>query len=73
MRPFQKAFDQPEFIHHLQGQGMQVVAAKIADEVRMLPQHTDVDADMSRQFPSIIPAGRGGEARSANEREVLFN
>ncbi len=67
MRPFQKAFDQPEFIHHLQGQGMQVVAAKIADEVRMLPQHTDVDADMSRQFPSIIPAG------SAVKHDLLMN
>jgi hypothetical protein len=55
--PFQEAFDQPEFVHQLQGQGMQVVAAKIADEVRMLPRHTDVDADMSRQFLSIIPAG----------------
>jgi len=32
MRPYQQAFDQPEFIHHLQGQGMHGVAAKIAEK-----------------------------------------
>jgi hypothetical protein len=44
VRLFQKAVAEPEFIHHLQGRGMNCVAAKVAEEVRVLFQHHDIDA-----------------------------
>src|SRR5207237_10759299 len=49
MRQFQEAVDQPELVHHLQRGGMHGVAAKIAEEIRMLLQHHDVDAGASEQ------------------------
>ncbi len=50
MRQFQKPVAQPELIHHLQGRGMHGVAAKIAEEIRMLFQHHDIDAGAAEQI-----------------------
>ena len=49
MRQFQKRLDQAQFAHQLERRGMNRVAAEIAEEVRMLLQHHDVDAGAREQ------------------------
>jgi hypothetical protein len=39
-----KLIEQPELVHHLESRGMDGIAAKIAQEVRMLFEHQHFDA-----------------------------
>ena len=50
MRPLEKIFEQTEFIHDLQRRGMHGVAAKVAEEIRMLLQHHDIDAGAAEEI-----------------------
>jgi hypothetical protein len=49
MRQFQERVDQAQFAHQLERRRMNRVPAEIAEEVRMLLQHHDVDAGAREQ------------------------
>ncbi|MGY3359168.1 hypothetical protein ACVWZK_005831 [Bradyrhizobium sp. GM0.4] len=44
MRQLQESVDQAELVHHLERRRMHGVAAEVAEEIRMLLQHHDIDA-----------------------------
>ena len=69
MRPLEEIVEQAQFVDHLQGRGMDGVAAEIAEEVRVLLEHDHVDAG-AREKEAEHHAGRSaaGNAAARNER-----
>ena len=51
VRNLQEVIDQAQFIHHLQGRGMDGIAAEIPEEVGVLLQHNRLDAGATQQIP----------------------
>ena len=49
MRPGEESLQQAEFVQHLQCRRMHGVAAEIAQEIRVLFQHHDLDAGARQQ------------------------
>ena len=50
MRDLQEAVDQPQLIHHLQGRGVNGVAAEIPKKIGVLFQHQRLDAGAAQQI-----------------------
>ncbi len=44
MRKLQEPVEEPQFIHELERRGMNRVAAEIAEEIRVLLQHNDMNS-----------------------------
>ena len=66
MRQFQESVAEPEFVHHLQGRGMHGVAAKIAEEVRVLFQHHDIDPGPTQQIAQHHAGGTAADDAAAD-------
>ena len=49
MRQLEEFVEQAEFVHHVQGRGMDRVAAEVAQEVTVLFQHHDLDPRARQQ------------------------
>jgi hypothetical protein len=65
MRPFQELVEQTELVHDLQRGRVDGVAAKVAQKVRVLLEHDDVDARACQQIPQHHPGGTAaGDAAS---------
>ena len=49
MRQGEKGLDEPELLHHLEGRGMDGVAAEVTQEVRVLLEHEHVHASAGEE------------------------
>src|SRR5262249_60363113 len=56
VRQLEELVEQTELAHHVEGRGMDDVAAEVAQEVAMLLEHDDVDAGAREQEPEHEPA-----------------
>ena len=65
VRKLEKRLEQAELMHHLQGRGMDGVAAKIPQEIRMLFQHDDLDAGPRQQQAQHHPGGAAAHDAAA--------
>ena len=73
VRQLQEVVEQAEFVHHVQGRGMDGVAAEVAQEVAVLLQHDAPDAAARQQKaqhhagrPATHDAALGGERRHSS-------
>jgi hypothetical protein len=57
MRPFQKFFEQTEFVHDLKCRGMNRIAPEVAQEIGMLLQNQDFDSGPCQQIAQHYPGG----------------
>ncbi len=73
MRSFKEAVEQAELVHHFEGRGMNRIAAEVAQEIRVLLQHHDVDAGASEQQAEHHP-GRpaASDAAAGTEHFLAF-
>ena len=58
VRQLEELVEQTELAHHVEGRGMDGVAAEVAQEVAMLLEHDDVDAGAREQEAEHEPALR---------------
>jgi len=70
VRQFQEFIQQTEFMHQLERRGMDRVAAKIAQEVRVFFQHDDIDAG-TREQEAEHHAGRTAADDATTGREMF--
>jgi len=70
VRQFEEIIEQAEFCHHVQGRGMNSVAAEIAQEVCMFLEHDDVDPGAGEQEAQHEPARSAAD--DAPTRGELF-
>ncbi len=68
VRQLQKLVEQPELVHQFERRGMNGVAAKVAEEIRVLFQNDNVDAG-ARQQKSQHDAGRPAAGNAAGGRD----
>ena len=69
MRQFQELVDQAQFAHQLERRRMNRVAAEIAEEIRVLLQHHDVDAGAREQESEHHSRGpAAGDAALSGDR-----
>jgi len=57
VRPFQKFFEQTEFVHDLKCRGMNSIAPEVAQEIGMLLQNQDLDPGPRQQIGQHYPGG----------------
>jgi hypothetical protein len=57
VRPFQKLFEQTEFVHDLKCRGMHRIAPEVAQEIGMLLQNQDFDSGPRQQKAQHYPGG----------------
>src|SRR5262252_2454585 len=57
VRQLEELVEQTELAHHVEGRGMDGVAAEVAQEVAVLLEHDDVDARAREQEAEHEPAG----------------
>ncbi len=55
MRQAQERVEQPEFVQHLQGRGVDRVAAEVAQEIGVLFQHQHIDSGAGQQIAQHHP------------------
>ena len=68
MRPFQELFEQTKLVHDLERRGMDGVAAKVAQEVRVLFQHHHLDAGACQQIAEHHAGGSAsGDAAASGD------
>ena len=69
VRQLEELLEQPELVHQFERRGMDGVAAKVAQEIRVLLEHDDIDAGARQQEAEHHP-GRpaAGNAASGADR-----
>ncbi len=65
VRQPQELLEQAELGHQLERRGMNGVAAEIAQEIGVLPEHDDVDAGTRQEEPEHEPAGPASDDAAA--------
>ena len=65
MRKLEESLQQAELVHELKGRGMNGVAAEIAQEIRVLLQHDDVDPRPRQQQAEHHPGGPAADNAAA--------
>jgi hypothetical protein len=71
MRQFQERVDQAQFAHQLERRWMNRVAAEIAEEIRVLLQHHDVDAGAREKKSEHHSCGAAaGDATLCGDRRI---
>src|SRR5436190_10412814 len=65
VRKLEKRLEQTELVHELESRGMDGVAAEIAQEIRVLFQHGDVDAGPRQQQAEHHPGGAAAHHAAA--------
>ena len=69
VRQLEELVEQPELVHQLQRRGMDGVAAKVAQEIRVLLEHDDIDAGAREQEAEHHPGrSAAGDAASGADR-----
>ncbi len=70
MRQLEKLVEQSQLVHHLEGRGMNGIAAKIAQEIAVLFQHQDFNTG-TRQQIAQHHAGRSAAGDAAAHGNFL--
>ena len=65
VRQLEELVEQTELAHHVEGRGMDDVAAEVAQEVAMLLEHDDVDAGAREQEAEHEPARSASDDTAA--------
>ena len=65
MRKLQEIFQKAKVVHRLEGRGMDRVAAKIAQKIRMLFENDRIDAGAGKEKPEHHPGGSAADDAAA--------
>ena len=68
VRLLEELVEQPQFVHQLEGRGVNRIATKIAQEIRVFFEHDDVDAGARQQEAEHHP-GRAASGYAASGGE----